>query len=173
MKILNNLMALITPILFVGCAVSYNGVGVDTTGQTYFSPHAPSSDDVAVVYIYWNQPEAEQYFPTRAPRWNTRVNGKTNAKLEMSSYSVVEVNPGRVRVEARRSLGSSIENLSDRDPSISLNAEAGEIYFVRAQLEQSNLGLEMRLDRVIDQREAYNYLYGTKYQSNQQESLIY
>lgn len=161
-------------ISIVGCTASFNGVGVDTTGQAYFSPHTPSSDEVAVVYIYWNQPEAEQYFPAfRKPSWATRVNGKTNAKLEMGSYSVVEVNPGKVRVDARQSLGSRFDNLSDRDPSMSFTAEAGETYFVRAQLEQGSLGLEMRLDRVFDQREAYNFLYGTKYQQNQQESLIY
>ena len=174
LKLLNNLITAVMPILLVGCAASLNGVGVDMTGQAYFSPHAPSSDDVAVVYIYWNQPDAEQYFPSyKKPSWTTRVNGKTNAKLELGSYSVVEVNPGKVKVDARLALGTNLDNMSDRSPSTSLTAEAGEVYFVKATLDQGSLGLELRLDREFSERDAYNYLYGTKYQPNRQESLIY
>lgn len=174
MKLLTSFAALIFPLFFLGCTASYNGVGIDTTEDAYFAPYYPSnSDEVAVVYIYWNQPEVEQYFPTiKKPRWSTRVNGKTNAKLEMGSYSVVEVNPGRVRVDARKQLGGP-ENISNRDPSLSLTAEAGKTYFVKAQLEQGSVGLELRFYQIHDEREAYNFLYGTKYQKNQQESMLY
>ena len=161
-------------ISILGCQASMNGMGVDTSQQAYYSPHAPSSEEVAVVYIYWNQPGVDGYFPSfKKPRWTTRVNGKMNAKLELGTYSVVEVNPGKVRVDARQALGQSFEDLSNRNPSMSLNAEAGEVYFVKAVLEQGSLGLEMKLRQEINEREAYNYLYGTKYQSDRNENMIY
>lgn len=155
------------------CAVGVNGVGV-STGQQYFSPYGAREEGTAVVYIYWNQSDIGQYIPfsARKPSWNTYVNRKKNAELEEGSYSVVEVNPGRVRIEARIRFGSS-PDFSDRSANIGLGAKAGEIYFVSAKLIQGSLGLELVLDREISERNAYDNLYGLRYQENLQESMLY
>ena len=164
-------------MLFVltGCAVGVNGTTV-STGQTYFSPYAPTTETTAVVYIYWNQRDLERYisFGEREPEFETFVNRKKNARLEEGSYSVVEVEAGRVSISARPRLGFSGTDLSSRNPQISLSAKAGESYYVKAQLERSTQGsLELQFERVINEREAYQYLYGLLYQKNLQESMIY
>ncbi len=155
------------------CAVGVNGVGV-STGQQYFSPYAAREEGTAVVYIYWNQADIGRYIPfsARKPSWNTYVNQKKNAELEEGSYSVVEVAPGRTRIEARIKFGSS-QDFSDRSANIGLGAKAGEIYFVSAKLTQGSLGLELVLDREIRENKAYENLYGLKHQKNLQESMLY
>ncbi len=161
-------------ILLTACTAGLNGVKVGA-GQTYFSPYARTMENTAVVYIFWNQPDIERFIPLgeRKPVWETYVNRKKNAKLEVDSYSVVEVEEGRVSIEARPKLGSGITGLSSRNPHIGLSAKAGETYYIKARLEQVVSGsFELSFDRVMSEREAYQFLYGMLYQPNLQESMI-
>ena len=162
--------------LLVSCTAGVNGVQVNA-GQIYFSPYAPSMENTAVVYIYWNQRDIERYiaFGERKPEWETYVNRKKNARLEEGTYSVVEVEAGRVSIEARPRIGSrGTTSLSSRNPTIGISAKAGETYFIKARLEQASDGsLELNFDREINEREAYQYLYGLRYQQNLQDSMVY
>jgi hypothetical protein len=173
MKILPSLFLSITFIAVNACTVGANGARV-STGQTYFSPYAPTMENTAVVYIYWNQSDIERYIPfgQSKPEWNTFVNRKKNAELEEGSYSVVEVEAGRVAINARPRISANSQ-LSNRDPQIGLSAKAGETYYIKAQLVQGTLGLELQFEREISEREAYQYLYGLRYQKNLQESMVY
>ena len=175
MKLSSLLTSTIVLLLISGCTASVNGVGGNIGGgQQYYSPYAASDEGTAVVYIYWNQNDIERYIPfgNRKPTWNTYVNRKRNAELDEGSYSVVEVNPGRVSIEARTRIGSD-PNISDRSAHIGLSAKAGETYYISARLGQGNLGLELVLDREISEREAYNHLYGLRYQKNLQDTMVY
>ncbi len=173
MKFCLSLLSIITVLGLTACSGSINGVGA-SVGQQHYSPYTSAEEGTAVVYIYWNQRDIERYVPfgTRKPTWNTYVNRKKNAELDEGSYSVVEVKPGRATIEARARLGAN-SNISDRGARIGLSAKPGETYYIRARLIQGSLGLELNLEREISEREAYNHLYGLRYQENLQNSMIY
>lgn len=171
----NILVLLASLIMLSACSASMNGVGA-SVGQTYFAPYAPEQETTAVVYIYWNQRDIERYIPfgARKPEWHTYVNRKRNAELEQGGYSVVEVNPGRVNIEARMRFGASNNSIDDRPANISISAKAGETYFVYARLGPGSVGgSQLQLDREISEREAYQWLYGLRYMENLQDSMLY
>lgn len=170
---MKNLLLLVV-VMACGCTAGINGARV-SAGQTYFSPYTAAQDGTAVVYIYWNQPDIERYLPmgARKPRWHTYVNRKRNAEMESGGYSVVEVNPGSVRIESRMRLGANELGIDDRAASIRFTAKAGETYFVYAQMRQGSLGKQLEFKRELSEREAYRWLYGLLYQENLQDSILY
>ena len=168
------LVSAVASLLLYGCSIGVNGTTVGAS-QAYFSPYTPTREDVAVVYIYWNQEDIDSYLLAGSvrPRWYTYVNRKKNAEIAEGSYSVVEVQPGRVNVEARIQFGIDSSDIIDRPATLNLTAKAGQFYYVSARIDQEVLGKQLQLKQEPNERQAYSYLYGLRYQRNLQKTLLY